>query len=63
MLNLQSGNECSVYTAMIFVGKFELINVSKTTYKFAKFDKQDLEKYLKKWRLAGQGWSHDDRKF
>jgi len=34
MLNLQSGNECSVYTAMIFLGEFELINVSKTTYKF-----------------------------
>ena len=47
MLNLQSGNECSVYTAMIFLGEFELINVSKTTYKFAKFDEQDLEKYLK----------------
>ena len=54
MLNLQSGNECSVYTAMIFVGKFELINVSKTTYKFAKFDEQDLEKYLKNGDWQGK---------
>ena len=54
MLNLQSESECSVYTAMIFVGKFELINVSKTTYKFAKFDKQDLEKYLKNGDWQGK---------
>ena len=52
MLNLQSGNECSVYTAMIFLGEFELINVSKTTYKFAKFSEQDLKSYLEsgEWR-------------
>jgi len=47
MLNLQSGNECSVYTAMIFLGEFELINVSKTTYKFKKFDEHDLNEYIK----------------
>ena len=52
MLNLQSGNECSVYTAMIFLGEFELINVSKTKYKFAKFSEQDLKSYLEsgEWR-------------
>ena len=54
MLNLQSGNECSVYTAMIFVCKFELINVSKTTYKFAKFDKHDLNEYLKNGDWQGK---------
>ena len=47
MLNLQSGNECSVYTAMIFLGEFELINVSKTTYKFKKFNEHDLNEYIK----------------
>ena len=54
MLNLQSGNECSVYTAMIFLGEFELINVSKTTYKFAKFSEQDLKSYLESGEWQGK---------
>lgn len=54
MLNLQSGNECSVYTAMIFLGEFELINVSKTTYKFKKFDEHDLNEYIKNNEWQGK---------
>ncbi|WP_459862496.1 septum formation inhibitor Maf [Campylobacter concisus] len=54
MLNLQSDNECSVYTAMIFLGEFELINVSKTTYKFKKFDEHDLNEYIKNNEWQGK---------
>lgn len=54
MLNLQSGNECSVYTAMIFLGEFELINVSKTTYKFKKFNEHDLNEYIKNNEWQGK---------
>ena len=53
MLNLQSGNEVSVYSALIFVSlQLELTNVSKTAFKFAKFDERELEIYLKngEWR-------------
>ncbi len=54
MLNLQSSNECSVYTAMIFLGEFELINVSKTAYKFAKFSEQELKSYLESGEWQGK---------
>ena len=54
MLNLQSSNECSVYTAMIFLGEFELINVSRTTYKFKKFDEHDLNEYIKNNEWQGK---------
>ena len=54
MLNLQSGNECSVYTAMIFLGEFELINVSKTMYKFKKIDEHDLNEYIKNNEWQGK---------
>ena len=52
MLKMQSGNVARIVTAMIFLGEFELINVSKTKYKFAKFSEQDLKSYLEsgEWR-------------
>lgn len=48
MLELQSGNEVSIITA-VFYEKKELFfsDISKTTYKMAPFDPQDLQNYLK----------------
>ncbi|MBE2983964.1 septum formation inhibitor Maf [Campylobacter sp. RM9344] len=48
MLNLQSGNIASVFTAMIFLAEdFEFINVSETAYKFANFKEEDIKEYIK----------------
>ena len=55
MLKMQSENTARIVTAMIFLGeKFELFNVSFAEYKFAKFDEQDLEKYLKNGDWQGK---------
>lgn len=48
MLMIQSDNYAKVLTAMIFLGeKFELLNVSQTTFKFAKFDEKLVDEYIK----------------
>ncbi|WP_419677865.1 septum formation inhibitor Maf [Aliarcobacter lanthieri] len=47
MLELQSGNETSVISCMIYKSKkVELIDISITTYNFQEFDKKDLQNYL-----------------
>lgn len=55
MLNAQSDNVASVVTAMIFLSsKFELIATSTTTYKFAKFPKNEIERYLESGEYIGK---------
>lgn len=47
MLKLQSGNNTSVITCMIYKSKEkELIDISITTYEFEKFDEKDMQNYL-----------------
>lgn len=47
MLELQSNNEVSVITCMIYKSKkLEFIDLSTTTYVFDKFDEQELQNYL-----------------
>ncbi len=47
ILLLQSGNEVSIITCMMYKSKdFQLNDLSSTTYKFAKFDEKKLEAYL-----------------
>ena len=55
MLNLQSGNVTSVITCMIYKSKEkELIDISITSYEFAKFDKNDIENYIKSGLCFGK---------
>lgn len=55
MLELQSANKTSVITCMIYKSnKLELIDISITTYEFNKFDKKDLENYLKSGECFGK---------
>lgn len=55
MLELQSGNETSVITCMIYKSKEkELIDISITTYIFDKFDKEDMQKYLDSGECMGK---------
>ncbi|XOB62613.1 septum formation inhibitor Maf [Campylobacterota bacterium DY0563] len=55
MLKLQSGNKTSVITCMIYKSKEkEIIDISITTYKFAKFDEEDIEKYIKSKECFGK---------
>ena len=55
MLKLQSGNETSVITCMIYKSKkIELIDISITTYKFAKFDENEIEQYIKSGECFGK---------
>ena len=55
MLKLQSGRETSVITCMIYKSKEkELIDISITTYKFDKFDKKDIEEYIKSGECFGK---------
>lgn len=52
ILELQSGNHVSIITCMFYkTPNLSMIDISTTTYKFKKFDKQDLEQYL-----AGNEW-------
>lgn len=53
ILMMQSGNITSIVTCMIYHSKYKkIIDISQTDYLFEKFDKDDLEKYLKngEWR-------------
>ena len=55
MLNLQSGNETSVITCMIYKSKTkEFIDISITTYQFKKFDELDVEDYIKSGECFGK---------
>lgn len=55
MLNLQSGSETSVITCMIFKSKEkEVIDISITTYIFNKFNKKDIEEYIKSGECFGK---------
>ncbi len=53
ILLTQSGSITSIVTAMIYHSKMQkIIDISQTDYIFEKFDRQDLEAYLKsgEWR-------------
>ncbi len=55
MLKLQSGNKTSVITCMIFKSKNkELIDISITTYKFSKFEEDDILDYIKSGECFGK---------
>jgi septum formation protein len=55
MLELQSGNETSVITCMIFKSCHkEVIDISITTYEFEKFDKEHIEEYIKSSECFGK---------
>ncbi len=55
MLNLQSGNKTSIITCMIFKSKYqEIIDISVTTYNFDKFQKEDIENYIKSKECFGK---------
>ena len=55
MLKLQSGSETSVITCMIYKSKTkELIDISITTYKFSKFEEEDILKYIKSGECFGK---------
>ncbi|CZE47007.1 septum formation inhibitor Maf [Campylobacter geochelonis] len=55
MLKAQSQNEASVISAMMFDGdNFNLLNLSITTYKFSKFNEDDLSNYLKSGDYKGK---------
>ena len=48
MLLIQSQNVVKIITAMSFIkANLELFNINSTTYKFDKFEKNDLETYIK----------------
>lgn len=53
MLNLQSGSETFIYTAMKFISKaYNIDMLSVASYKFSEFAKADLEEYIisNSWR-------------
>lgn len=55
MLELQSGNETSVITCMIYKSKEkELIDISITTYEFDKFDEEHMNEYIKSGECFGK---------
>ncbi len=55
MLELQSANETSVITCMIYKSKQkEIIDISVTTYEFEKFEKEDIERYIKSKECFGK---------
>lgn len=55
MLNLQSGNETSVITCMIYKSKDkELIDISITTYKFEKFEQEHMNEYISSGECFGK---------
>ena len=55
MLELQSGNETSVITCMIYKSKEkELIDISITTYQFSKFKDEEIESYIKSGECMGK---------
>ena len=55
MLELQSNNETSIITCMIFKSKDTyLFDVSQTTYIFDEFDKNDLDEYINSGECMGK---------
>ena len=55
MLELQSGNEVSIISCMIFKSNdTELHDISTTTYHFKKFDKDDMQKYITSGECMGK---------
>ena len=55
MLELQSGNETSVITCMIYKSKEkELIDISITTYEFDKFNEVHMNEYIKSGECFGK---------
>ncbi|MEA3553281.1 MAG: septum formation inhibitor Maf [Campylobacterota bacterium] len=55
MLNLQSNNEVSIITCMIFKSKDTYIfDITTTTYIFSKFDKVDMENYITSGECMGK---------
>ena len=55
MLELQSGNETSVITCMIFKSNESyLFDVSQTTYQFDLFDQNDVEQYIQSGECMGK---------
>lgn len=55
MLKAQSDNFSSVVTTMIFVSKkINFVNSAITTYKFAKFNDDDLQEYIAKKDYVGK---------
>lgn len=55
MLEIQSDNEVSIITCMIFKSKnTKLFDISTTTYEFSLFDKDDMEKYIQSGECMGK---------
>ncbi len=55
MLQLQSGGESSVITCMIYKSKTkEILDLSITTYKFAKFEENHINEYIKSGECFGK---------
>ena len=55
MLELQSGNETSVITCMIYKSKNkEIIDISITTYEFEKFDEKHIQEYISSKECFGK---------
>ena len=55
MLELQSGNETSVITCMIYKSKNqEIIDISITTYKFDTFNKEHMNEYISSGECFGK---------
>jgi septum formation protein len=55
MLELQSGNETSVITCMIYKSKNkEIIDISITTYQFDTFKEKDLNEYISSGECFGK---------
>lgn len=55
MLELQSNNEVTIITCMIFKSKDTYIkDISRTTYHFEKFDEKDLDNYVNSGECMGK---------
>ena len=55
MLNLQSNNEVSIITCMIFKSlDTEIFDISTTMYHFTEFDRNDLENYIQSGECMGK---------
>ncbi len=55
LLDLQSGSDVSIITCMILKKKgFEMIDISATVYRFAKFDRDDIEAYMQSGEWSGK---------
>lgn len=55
MIELQSGNETTIISCMIFKSnETYLFDVSETTYQFDEFDKAELDKYIESGECMGK---------